>query len=89
MDLCWLLYVGPAAIFSTNSERRIQVDEFCFSDRGAARTLMAASFDNATGMTPAMCTDFCLDPNNFFPSFGFAGVEDKEVSTNVLAGGTC
>ncbi|KAF8956218.1 hypothetical protein BDZ97DRAFT_1852734 [Flammula alnicola] len=50
----------------------------CHTDSAGDRTLMAASFINTTSMTPALCIEFCSDPNNFNPSNGFAGVEFEQ-----------
>ncbi|KAF8194584.1 WSC domain-containing protein [Pholiota molesta] len=45
----------------------------CFTDRGAARTLMATSMLGSASMTPAVCTQFCANAEK-----GFAGVEDGQ-----------
>ncbi|KAF8174212.1 hypothetical protein BJ912DRAFT_931621 [Pholiota molesta] len=45
----------------------------CFTDRGAARTLKAASMLGSAAMTPAVCTQFCTNAGK-----GFAGVEDGQ-----------
>ncbi|KAF9477054.1 WSC-domain-containing protein [Pholiota conissans] len=45
----------------------------CFTDRGAARTLMATSILGSATMTPAVCTQFCESKGK-----GFAGVENGQ-----------
>jgi len=47
----------------------------CYDDRAATRSLDSQSVVNATGMTPALCIEFC---SNFTFPYGFAGVEFGE-----------
>ncbi|KAF5325450.1 hypothetical protein D9619_009976 [Psilocybe cf. subviscida] len=49
----------------------------CWSDNPAARTLKAASFTDATGMTVDSCQTFCNNRH-----FNLAGVEFAQVNTH-------